>query len=132
MADLVRKNGEPFFRSSQVWRTNFRKKNIVLVTNVFLSICNFNSILEILWEACLRWFLMNYSCLLIFADASKSWPHILFDNLFTSSNSTTLINFLRYSLEEIAKHNNEESCWLVAHGYVYDATDFLNLHPAGF
>jgi len=24
-----------------------------------------------------------------------------------------------------------ESCWLVANGYVYDATDFLTLHPAG-
>jgi hypothetical protein len=32
----------------------------------------------------------------------------------------------------VAKHNNKESCWLVAHGFVFDATKFLPHHPAGF
>lgn len=34
-------------------------------------------------------------------------------------------------MEEVEKHNSKESCWLVAHGFVYDATKFLPHHPAG-
>lgn len=37
----------------------------------------------------------------------------------------------RFTMEEIAKHNTVDSCWIVAHGNVYDATNFLSLHPAG-
>ncbi len=36
-----------------------------------------------------------------------------------------------FTKEEIAAHNSEESCWIVAHGRVYDVTSFLNDHPAG-
>mmetsp|Transcript_22391 Transcript_22391/g.35985 ORF Transcript_22391/g.35985 Transcript_22391/m.35985 type:complete len:267 (+) Transcript_22391:83-883(+) len=36
-----------------------------------------------------------------------------------------------YTMEHVAKHNSASSCWLVAHGVVYDATPFLTLHPAG-
>ena len=36
-----------------------------------------------------------------------------------------------YSMEEVARHNNRASCWLVAHGKVYDVTPFLEAHPAG-
>lgn len=37
----------------------------------------------------------------------------------------------RYTLEEVKTHNDDTSCWIVAHGYVYDATEFLNKHPVG-
>ena len=37
----------------------------------------------------------------------------------------------RYTWEEVKTHNNSKSCWIVAHGYVYDATAFLNKHPVG-
>lgn len=33
------------------------------------------------------------------------------------------------SLEELAKHNNAESCWLAIDGKVYDVTDYD--HPGG-
>ncbi len=33
--------------------------------------------------------------------------------------------------EEIAEHNNEESCWVGYYGYVYDLTSWLNQHPGG-
>ena len=36
-----------------------------------------------------------------------------------------------YTKEEVAKHNSEESCWLIADGIVYDVTDWLLHHPAG-
>mmetsp|Transcript_32073 Transcript_32073/g.63586 ORF Transcript_32073/g.63586 Transcript_32073/m.63586 type:complete len:504 (-) Transcript_32073:650-2161(-) len=35
------------------------------------------------------------------------------------------------SFEEIAKHNNRNSCWVVLHGVVYDMTKFLDEHPGG-
>lgn len=34
-----------------------------------------------------------------------------------------------YTMDEIAKHNTAESCWVVSRGRVYDATEFLPLHP---
>eukprot|EP00005_Dracoamoeba_jomungandri_P007609 CAMPEP_0174273874 /NCGR_PEP_ID=MMETSP0439-20130205/56096_1 /TAXON_ID=0 /ORGANISM="Stereomyxa ramosa, Strain Chinc5" /LENGTH=734 /DNA_ID=CAMNT_0015365321 /DNA_START=174 /DNA_END=2375 /DNA_ORIENTATION=- len=35
------------------------------------------------------------------------------------------------SLEEIRKHNGEDSLWVVFQGYVYDVTPFIKLHPGG-
>ena len=35
------------------------------------------------------------------------------------------------SLEELAAHNTEESCWLAIKGNVYDITTFLPSHPGG-
>lgn len=37
----------------------------------------------------------------------------------------------RYSLEEVAKHNTEESMWIVINNTVYDVTKFAKLHPGG-
>lgn len=34
-----------------------------------------------------------------------------------------------YSMEEVALHNNEESCWLIVNGLVLDVTQFLPYHP---
>ncbi|KAL9649303.1 hypothetical protein ABK040_014606 [Willaertia magna] len=36
-----------------------------------------------------------------------------------------------FSWEEISKHNNEESAWLVINGKVYDVTNFVSRHPGG-
>eukprot|EP01104_Vermistella_antarctica_P004652 TRINITY_DN15071_c0_g1_i1.p1 TRINITY_DN15071_c0_g1~~TRINITY_DN15071_c0_g1_i1.p1 ORF type:complete len:266 (+),score=16.14 TRINITY_DN15071_c0_g1_i1:181-978(+) len=36
-----------------------------------------------------------------------------------------------YTLEEIRQHCSEKSCWIIAHGRVYDATTFLKYHPGG-
>ena len=36
-----------------------------------------------------------------------------------------------FTMEEVARHNQPEDCWLVAHGRVYDVTSFLKRHPAG-
>jgi len=37
----------------------------------------------------------------------------------------------RYSYEEIKKHNDNHSTWIVIHNDVYDVTKFLNEHPGG-
>lgn len=37
----------------------------------------------------------------------------------------------KFTLSEVAKHNNEDSCWIVIRGKVYDVTDFLDEHPGG-
>ncbi len=36
-----------------------------------------------------------------------------------------------YSVQEVAKHNTEDDCWIIANDNVYDVTLFLSLHPVG-
>nr|3OZZ_B Chain B, Cytochrome b5 [Bos taurus] len=36
-----------------------------------------------------------------------------------------------YTLEEIQKHNNAKSTWMIIHYKVYDITRFLSEHPGG-
>ncbi|WKZ56989.1 MAG: cytochrome b5-like heme/steroid binding domain-containing protein [Bdellovibrionota bacterium] len=36
----------------------------------------------------------------------------------------------RISLQELASHNSEQSCWLAIEGQVYDVTAYLPMHPA--
>lgn len=38
---------------------------------------------------------------------------------------------MEFSREEVAQHCTAESCWLIAHGKVYDVTSWLDKHPAG-
>ena len=40
-------------------------------------------------------------------------------------------NKIYYSKEEIKKHNNNNSLWLVCNTKVYDITSFINKHPGG-
>lgn len=35
------------------------------------------------------------------------------------------------SMADVAKHNNQNDCWLVIHGKVYDVTSFIFQHPGG-
>ncbi|OBT75626.1 hypothetical protein VF21_05159 [Pseudogymnoascus sp. 05NY08] len=32
---------------------------------------------------------------------------------------------------EVAKHNSNESCWVIVHGKAYDVTEFMSEHPGG-
>ena len=36
----------------------------------------------------------------------------------------------KYTLEEIARHNRREDCWMVINGKVYDVTNFISQHPS--
>eukprot|EP00929_Paragymnodinium_shiwhaense_P050250 TRINITY_DN2530_c0_g2_i1.p1 TRINITY_DN2530_c0_g2~~TRINITY_DN2530_c0_g2_i1.p1 ORF type:complete len:513 (-),score=152.97 TRINITY_DN2530_c0_g2_i1:509-2047(-) len=35
------------------------------------------------------------------------------------------------TMQEVAKHNTKEDCWLVIHGKAYDLTKFARAHPGG-
>lgn len=37
-----------------------------------------------------------------------------------------------YSIEDLANHNTEASCWIAIEGTVYDVTSFLKSHPAPY
>ncbi|KAJ6095653.1 hypothetical protein N7486_006399 [Penicillium sp. IBT 16267x] len=36
-----------------------------------------------------------------------------------------------FDAEEVAKHNNSKSCWVILYDKVYDVTDFVPEHPGG-
>ena len=36
---------------------------------------------------------------------------------------------MKFTREEVARHNTRKSCWLIANGSVYDVTQFLKLYP---
>lgn len=38
---------------------------------------------------------------------------------------------MSFSLEEISKHNSNESTWIVINNEVYDVTKFMKVHPGG-
>lgn len=35
-----------------------------------------------------------------------------------------------YTLDELAQHADEDSCWIAVEGIVYDITEYIPLHPA--
>lgn len=37
----------------------------------------------------------------------------------------------KFTMCQVRRHNTRGDCWLVAHGKVYDATNFMGRHPAG-
>eukprot|EP01083_Nonionella_stella_P290693 989119_1 len=37
----------------------------------------------------------------------------------------------KISMEEIKKHDSNESCWIIVNGFVLDITKFLPYHPVG-
>lgn len=40
-------------------------------------------------------------------------------------------NMPKYNWEEIAKHTEQEDCWIVISNKVIDVTSFLKSHPGG-
>jgi nitrate reductase (NAD(P)H) len=36
-----------------------------------------------------------------------------------------------FTMDEVKKHNTEEDCWIIVKDRVYDATEYLELHPGG-
>jgi cytochrome b involved in lipid metabolism len=52
----------------------------------------------------------------------------IINNIDQNQPSTTTKNL---SLNDIAQHNNQGSCWTAIDGKVYDITNFISSHPAG-
>ncbi|XP_023230450.1 cytochrome b5-like [Centruroides sculpturatus] len=49
----------------------------------------------------------------------------------SSEKSETQEKLKTYTLEEIAKHNDKNSTWLLIHNKVFEVTKFLEEHPGG-
>lgn len=48
-----------------------------------------------------------------------------------AASGTVMAGTETYTIEEIATHNNAESCWSAIEGGVYDLTEWINKHPGG-
>ncbi len=47
--------------------------------------------------------------------------------------TTTIQNLgqITLNLKEVAKHNSENSCWMIIGNKIYDVTSYLPIHPGG-
>eukprot|EP01134_Creolimax_fragrantissima_P004045 CFRG4045T1 len=48
-----------------------------------------------------------------------------------TQHETTALLAHAFSMEEVAKHNSKDDCWIVVDDFVYDCTKFLDVHPGG-
>lgn len=60
---------------------------------------------------------------------------ILLVNLYqeqtSASSSTTTTTLPTYSVDEVAKHDSFDDCWIIIEDSIYDGTNFLASHPGG-
>merc|ERR1719506_3638009 len=48
-----------------------------------------------------------------------------------AAGGAALAGIAGYSMDEVAKHNNKDDCWVVVNGEVLNVTNFLSSHPGG-
>ena len=66
------------------------------------------------------------------AGMKKSASNVSFGATSTASDTDTAeMVGEAYTMEEIAKHDTEDDCWIVVNGLVYDCTEYLSDHPGG-
>lgn len=53
------------------------------------------------------------------------------DDTDTSADTSEKADVDKYTLEEVATHDSEDDCWIVVGEKIYDATEYINEHPAG-
>jgi cytochrome b involved in lipid metabolism len=73
-------------------------------------------------------FLMVVGAIFVTLSSSSSSPTKL--EISNFDNSTEIINS-GITLSEVSSHNNENDCWLVIDGQVYDVTRYIPMHPGG-
>jgi cytochrome b involved in lipid metabolism len=52
--------------------------------------------------------------------------------LLSLATESVTLHTEKYTLDEIAKHNTEKSCWMQINNGVYDVTKYLKEHPAPY
>lgn len=71
-----------------------------------------------------RVFFLIFFCLGIVLTLNACAPQEAKENPMPLQNQKT-----NFSLEEVAKHNQKNDCWLVLEGKVYNVTEFVGIHP---
>jgi len=67
----------------------------------------------------------------VISSPNASTPSTSSSSTQPSSTPTPVDRNTEYTLEEVAKHNKEDDCWVVVNGTVLDVTRFLPDHPGG-
>jgi cytochrome b5 len=40
-------------------------------------------------------------------------------------------NNQKYTFDEVSKHDQSDDCWIIIDDYIYDVTEFAEIHPGG-
>lgn len=68
---------------------------------------------------------------LIFYNQNKVTPLLNANGIATSTNNLGSGVKVGLTINEIAKHNTANDCWMIINNNVYNLSSFLNQHPAG-
>ena len=68
---------------------------------------------------------------ILFTNMLKNKPTVPVAQNVVTKNTVAENAVKKYSLQDVAQHKNETSCWTVINGKVYDLTSWINQHPGG-
>lgn len=64
-------------------------------------------------------------------EDDEGWMEPSAENQLAAAQQSTGVPDKQFTRQEIEKHNNKQSCWLVVNENVYDSTSVLSWHPGG-
>ena len=134
--DLVERRMQPRYIDSAILDQSHEVCNIIMSREMgglggYIYICGSIPLYETVWQA------LHKACFSLtkgesILEKAFSEGRVMLDIFTTPSQISTKLPVI--TLSQLARntgHKQNERVWIGVHGYVYDITDFLPLHPGG-